>query len=193
MRGLASLKTMEKAKANTTPSGQDLIDRELNEYKRAVESLANAKSDFIFRNSSADHACIVISNILGAATSDVVIFDDVFNGDVIGKDEDYFFKNLTRFLVQGKRLRILLERIDEESATVVKMRTFERLFSERISIGLSTPAQREKAKAVFGKRLNFAFGDDMYRIELNEDGSRSAFCCFKDTKGYVPVLKELVQ
>ena len=78
--------------SNNQVAGESQVS--INEYIERVEWLATTKSDFIFPNSSAIHANIVLSKIIKYSEKEVRIYDDKLDGDIAGK-EDYLIDEMT--------------------------------------------------------------------------------------------------
>ena len=153
----------------------------LEHYAKAVEVLAKSKSEFVFPNSSPDHAAIVISMMMKYSCDEVSIYDDCLNGDVTDKNPDLFFNSLAYFLSKGNKLNISVR--DEHSIKrshdlCVRLKEYAEQYPNKIEIRKANDKFKKSIITHFKKDINFAVGDKKsYRLEIASDG-RKAECSF---------------
>jgi hypothetical protein len=164
----------------------------MTDYKKAVENLAQNKSDFIFSNSSPEHASIVLSTMIKHSEREFRIYDDNLSGDVANLNEE-FYSNLENFVKSEKILKIVIDSDEHRESRIFQdLLSYKKLFPNNIQISIASESFKNTIRSVFNKTVNFAIGDSSsFRIEdimQSEVGRRKAICCFNNTK----ITKQLV-
>lgn len=162
---------------------------QIEEYKTAVENLAKSKSSFIFPNKDAQHAAIVISNIINYSNC-IKICDDDLSGDIADKSSELRHV-IEKAVKSDKSVQFLIKDISQNDVNSEIYKLLERLSKEHTNLEV------KKAKAGFFEKvknasreiveakvaINFAIGDESsFRIEFPGENERSAFCSFNNTE-----------
>lgn len=165
---------------------QTTLDSELQNYLKAVEGLAEAKSDYIFKNSSHKHAAVVMSVMLKNCKNEFRIYDDNLSGD-IGDQYEGFYPALEEFVRSGKTLKVIIDNHNQEDSNSYKL--LKKLFNnfpQKVSVKRSNEHFKKAITNNYKILLNFAVGDSqMFRLEESDrsknDSNRRAFCCFNNS------------
>lgn len=141
-------------------------ERKLKKYRKAIANLADREGQYIFPNSSANHAMVVMCNIFRTAKEYVYVFAGDLNGDV-SKDE--YIDELVRFMNRDNvELIVVLERKPQgKSDAVEAILKFRRENpTKKIKIGLAKDSECS-LKLFNGQHRHFTISDDrMFRLEL---------------------------
>ena len=143
----------------------------LEDYKKAVESCASSKTNYMFHNEGAEHAKIILSNIFMNAHDSVRMASNrLINKEIVGSEE--YRKALLTFLNRpDTHLYIMLAHVPSKEQVTGVDSLFSMLYyhpaykEQRIVIkdGLGKSFIDKK-----GDQVNFCTGDDsMYRIETD--------------------------
>ncbi len=167
-------------------SVKEKLESRLDSYKKAVESLAISKSDVIFPNQDAEHAAIVISNIINHSDKEVRIFDDDLSGDVSDNSPE-LLAALRKAVIEDKKLVKILVKDDSHKETKIYQ-----LLSELIEVNDNLIVKKTNQKFIDSIRnasqnivnentmINFSIGDKTsFRIEFPKN-NRKAFCSFNN-------------
>ncbi len=166
------------------------INASMDLYKNAVEALCLANSDFEFKNSSPEHAAIVITTMIKFAKKEVLIYDQDLSGDIALRSQDFFYA-VKDFVQDGtKILKIVIDRVDdEEGITKNFFSTLKQLYPKNVIIKKSNDNFVNSINKINNNNIsiNFAVADSKaYRIEesdnLKDYANRKAFCCFNEPK-----------
>jgi hypothetical protein len=158
--------------------------RALENYKRAIESLASKKSDFIFPNSTGFHAAIVLSTMVRHSLTRFRLYDESLNGDISGLyDTNRTLINSIRSHVsEGRSLEIVVRQNSFQDSRIFKiLAELCAEFSTLVSVRVASPKFKMMVQKTFEKDLNFAVGDDCsFRLEehVGDAFERKAICSF---------------
>lgn len=161
-------------------------------YKKAVETLAKASSNYLFNNSSHEHAAIVLATMINHTQKELRIYDDNLSGDIADKNEE-FYQNLDKFIYAGKQLSIVVDKIEDRNNRLMKtLSDLKSKFPSAVKIAITSEVFKTEIKNIFNKNINFALSDNKaFRIEEIKDESentRKAIVCFNDTKNTTKIL-----
>jgi len=155
-----------------------------NEYIESVEILAEKKSDFAFTTSNAADAAVVIAKIMEHANREVKIYDHNLNGDIAEQDP-IFLSTLKRFILNGKKLNILLR-----TANPVESNFFDILseyhsdYPDQIDIRIAHSDFKNNLKSILNSDVNYTVNDrNAYRVENFESEKnvyKEAICNFNN-------------
>jgi hypothetical protein len=147
-----------------------ITDPTIDDYKAAVENLAENKSEMMFRNSRSDLAAIVMATIIKYSKKEVRIYDNCLNGDIADQHHS-FLEALRLFLVLGKKVKIVLQKeIECESIVCQKLSQYSIEYPKGLEIRLANDEFRSNIKEVMEKDIYFMVGDNFaYRMETTED------------------------
>jgi len=154
------------------------MKEELNEYREAIEFLAEQKDSFTFDNKGADHAAIVLLNMLKNTEEEFVIFSGNLNGEVA--DNDDVLNELKNYLLSGKNFKLVLEdnQIKSKSKALNLVESLEQE-NENIKIAFAKKYFLDEIKNIFdGEVLHFLVSDaKSYRLEIDKKAYK-AVCSF---------------
>lgn len=155
-----------------------MTKKDIDAYRIAIENLAATSSDYVFANSGAEHACIVMSNIFKTAQTNVYMFAKNLKGDV-SKGE--YLIQLEEYLKNRGYLQVLLEEnSDENSSEAIKIM---KKYPNKISISVIDKTVLQKRQEI-GNINHFTIADDkMFRYETDVV-NYTAVCSFNDRKTY---------
>jgi hypothetical protein len=160
--------------------------QELNEYREAIEFLAEKQEDFAYDNKGADHAVIVLINMLKNTKNEFLMFSGTFNGDVADKKE--FLEELQNYIKSGKIFKLVLEEnVNTKSEALQLIEDLEKE-KENVQITIAKEKFIEELKRIFDNEvLHFSVSDEKsYRLEVGKNEFK-AVCNFNDPK----IAKEL--
>ncbi len=165
-------------------------------YKNAVEDLCQSESDYEFKNSSPQHASIVLSTMIKHSTHEILIYDQDLSGDIALNSNDFFMSILDKAR-EGLIFKIVIDTIDEKDGFTNKFfKLLNKIFPKNVYIKISNDKFKDIIyKANNNKLLNFAVSDSKsYRIEEIDNGldftNRKASCCFNNPK-FAKILKSV--
>lgn len=158
----------------------------MDEYKKAIQRLAETKDEFIFKNSSHEHANIVLSTMLDFSNNQFRLYDDNLTGDIADTSPD-FYLSLENYLSKGKVIKIVVENIDVKSSnTLQKLFGYMKSHENKIVITKASESFKKHINSIFEKPIYFAVSDtNAFRIEdAPLEGSREAkaFCSFNNAE-----------
>jgi hypothetical protein len=174
-----------KKDESSTEGKLPTMNPELERYLHAVEQLAIEESDHVFKNSSHDHASIVMATMLKHSKKFFYIYDCDLSGDIADRYPG-FYKELENFVVRGEILKIVVEDDNQRSTKIFHfLEGLHRQFPTKVILKKSVPTFTDRINEVRNKRLRFAVGDSVsFRLEEidspKDEANRKAFCCFRD-------------
>ena len=148
---------------------------DINEYKVAVKRLADTNSNFVFTNSGADHARVVMETIFKTSKEHINIFAGDLNGAVSKGD---YLLALENYLKSGRSISVLLEKYDEKktSEALELLLKYKKSGQTNISIAIANPKSLDASI----KNNHFTVGDNhMFRFETDMI-NYTAVCNFND-------------
>jgi hypothetical protein len=159
----------QEAKSVKENTGNGVCDdsTELAAYKIKVQSNADNRIYDELSNSGADHAKIIMSNILRTSKEHVRIFAGDLNGEV-SNDPEYLMW-LETLIFSGKKLHIKLEREPNRATSKAfqKILELKKRFSKNITIEIVGDKNLDRLK-LDDKVFHFTIGDDrMFRFETD--------------------------
>jgi hypothetical protein len=153
--------------------------QELNEYREAIEFLAENQEDFAYDNKGANHAVIVLVNMLKNTKDEFAMFSGTFNGNVA--DQQEFIKELEIYVQSGKVFKLVLE--EDISSKSEALKLIEKLANENENIKITKAKDNfiKNLQSIFdGEVLHFAVSDEKsYRLEVGKEEFK-AVCNFND-------------
>lgn len=166
-----------------TVSIEDVVSIE--EYLSAVDFFARTKSDFIFPNSSPDHAAIVLATIFKYSERDVMIYDNSLNGD-IADTNTYLIDAIKEYVKDSnKKIKIVIrdDSKHENSRIYQLLSSYVKEDKSNVDIRKATTSFTNEVVGIYNKDINFAIGDSTsFRMEKNEsagqNNTREAICSF---------------
>jgi hypothetical protein len=167
----------------------ETFSSDLDSYRKAVRTLAAARSPYLFQNATASHASVVIETILEFSKNEVFIFDDQLSGDISEKSPQ-FLNTLQQVVSPGanKRVSIVVERRNAKPSRVEK--TLKALYDANpasISVRLASEEfygalMETRERLGIDEKIHFTVGDDRaFRLEI-PPGARTAYCSFNGPK-----------
>lgn len=162
-------------------------------YQDSIERLANKKENFVYDNESADHAAIVLSNMLRTTEREFFSFSGKFNGAV--SDQENLLYQLHLYVESGKLFNLLLEELPEigerSAALTMLLEHSEKHDNVRVKVASSRFIQY--IENIFdGERLHFSTSDSRaYRLETDTEAFQ-AVCNFNGPSVAEP-LKNIIQ
>ncbi|MES2591294.1 MAG: hypothetical protein V4608_05380 [Bacteroidota bacterium] len=146
----------------------------LDDYRVAIENLAATSSDFVFANSGAEHACIVMSNIFKTAKGNVNIFAKNLKGDV--SKGEYLIQMENYLKTPTGNLKVVLEELIQDGASeAIKLM---QKYAHKVSVYVMNPDYLSSRTQI----NHFTLADDkMFRYET-DTVAYTAVCSFNDTK-----------
>ncbi len=160
--------------------------QELKEYREAIEFLAEKQEDFAYDNKGANHAVIVLVNMLKNTKNEFLMFSGTFNSDVA--DQKEFIEELQNYIESGKIFKLVLEKnVDTKSEALQLIEKLEKE-NENIKITNAKEIFIEELKRIFDNEvLHFSVSDEKsYRLEVGKEEFK-AVCNFNDPE----IAKEL--
>jgi hypothetical protein len=156
------------------------------EYRNNVESLAEMKSDLVFRNKSATHAAIVLENIFSSSNEVVRILSNRISKDVSNQFPTYC-DAVEKFLMEGGVIKVIhYDDLDLESDIVKLLMEYKTKLPSQVLI--KSAEQKVLLDFADGDEIHYSVGDDnSYRVEVDTK-TREAFVCFNDKE----VARELI-
>jgi hypothetical protein len=154
----------------------------MQEYKNAVNSLAKDKSATFFRNSSPDHAAIVLTAMISHSENFFYIYDEAFDGDIA--DRNFEFKTAIKYYLKaGKKIHVVLRSGAKRDSDVYKsFSQFQKRYPDSLQIREASTSFTQAITTLYGKDINFAVADGVsLRVELadsHEENNRTAMCSF---------------
>lgn len=148
----------------------------LEAYKISIERLAKTESDFVFNNSGADHAAIVLATIFKNSNS-VRIYANDMNGDI--SNQPCYMNAVKDFALNSGTLKIIIDTKDKISSTLKNL-----IKNNEVEVKISDDKFKDALKAASkdGKNHYFAVGDDkMIRVEIDNENHK-ALCSFNNPK-----------
>jgi hypothetical protein len=167
------------------------MDKQLDEYKIAVKTLAQAKSTHLFKNTSPIHACVVMANIFDFASSEVIVYDDALNDSII-KEDPMLMNSIRDFFNKGKKLTVVVKSIGDKTTDIYKcLKELHAKDKSRVIVKTSSKEFNDRMFALYGVDIHFTVGDpSAFRLEKIETSiTRKAICGFNSTT-YSKPLKE---
>ena len=160
----------------------------LEAYLSAVEFFARTKSDFIFPNSSPEHASIVLATIFKYSTTEVLIYDNSINGDIADSNQ-YLLDAIKNYVEKTSKVVKIVIRDDskhENSKIYNLLSGYIKEKRSNIDIRKATKNFRDEVVNIYDKDINFAVGDKTsFRMEKNDSTEtniqREAICSFNRT------------
>lgn len=151
-------------------------------YLEAIKNLASNKEDFVFIISGIEKGEIVVSSILDNSNSIVRIFTHEIEDQLVS-DNSSLIKALNDFLLENKKLRLVIESVGENSDSSLEyLRDFVEKYPENIEFREASHEFLKGIEEGLGKVKYFTTGDDhSYRLEFNKLMHR-AKCNFFDKK-----------
>ncbi|OFX38378.1 MAG: hypothetical protein A2X08_16355 [Bacteroidetes bacterium GWA2_32_17] len=156
-------------------------------YSIAVENLAFFNSEHIFRNSSRNHAAIVVSTMLKYSKDEFRIYDNNLSGDIADKFYQFYI-NLNKFVEIGKFIKIVVDDISDFNCEIYKkLKVLHSTHPNKVFLAISDKIFRDNIFKLYKSNLNFAIGDKksfrLEEINVNKKiEERKAFCCFNNDK-----------
>jgi hypothetical protein len=160
---------------------------QLEEYKKAVEMLAQTKSPYTFSNQDSKHAAIVTEAILDFSEKEVCIYDNDLNlcGDASDTLEK-FMPALERFASRGRILKLVIKN-EYSTGNPISKKLYElstkypqNILIKKACSRLVANLENVGEELTDIKHINFAVGDKRsFRLEFPA-GSRTAFCSFNN-------------
>jgi|GEM_PF-2169553 len=142
---------------------------EIEDFKKAVKTLAESNNDFVFNHKGRNQGSYVLGTIFKHAEDYVKMFVGDFNGAI--SDNEYYLDNLERFLNRGGKIRVLIQDIRTVPPKAYKLISRykgikkddqEKVIIERINEKVMLEWENEKTE------MHFAIADDkMFRIEYD--------------------------
>ncbi len=150
----------------------------MKDYERAVSFLAQKKENFPFPNKGADHAAVVVSNILKYAQESVRMFSGALEGEVAQNKN--VIKELVKFVERGGKLKILIEREPSENSPLFnRVKELEKAYNTTI-IKNAPQEFIDEMRKIFGEIYHFIVADGKsFRIETDTNDYK-AICNFND-------------
>jgi len=148
----------------------------IEDYNKAISSLANTKDKMVFSNGGAAHAACVMSNIFKTSEKSIQIFAGNLNGDI--SNDPSYMKELESFINRGGQISLLLENKPEGSVSKAfnLLNVFSNLSPDKIKIKFTKQCLTDDS----GKRIHFTVGDSrMYRFETDTE-KYTAICSFNN-------------
>lgn len=167
---------------------KEKLGSRLESYKKAVKNLAISKSDVIFPNKDAEHAAVVISNIIEHSDKEVRIFDDDLSGDV-SDNSDELLDAIKKAVIEDKKTVKFLVRDDSHTTTKI-YKLLSELAQSNENLTVKKVNQqfinsiRDASEQIVNENImiNFSIGDKTsFRIEF-PNSKRKAFCSFNNPK-----------
>lgn len=159
------------------------MSEELKKYIVIAEKLAIAKSDLVFKNSSHDHAAVVLTLMMKYSKEEFCIYDNDLSGDIADQYEG-FYEELDKHILNNKKINIVIDNHNQEKTEIyLKLNTLKASYPDLVNVRRSDDNFKSAVKSIFNIPLNFSFSDtNAYRIEEISEGidvdNRKAFCCF---------------
>ncbi len=171
----------------------------INRYKNVVERLAESKSNFIFPNSSHQHAAIVLENMIRYCDDEFRIFDIDLSGDITRYAPDFI-----QTIEDGARKKkifkfVIVDNSHRDTDICAKLATLSELFPDRVFVRLASEDFKKRMESVpkdvkldeisiirldattQPRQVNFAVGDKRsFRLEFLNNNERKAFCSFNN-------------
>jgi len=162
---------------------------DISKYKTLIANLANIKDDYIFPNSSQQHATVVMCNIFRTAEEYVYIVAQDLAGHVSNAD---YVKALKDFLEKDDvELRVILDQRPVFRSEAINMILEQKNHSQNTKIEIGYVENTDSIRRFFGgQRIHFTIADErMFRKEIDTD-KFIAIGSFNRTD-YVKELKEI--
>lgn len=142
----------------------------LSDYRQYLEELAAKKSNILFSNGGKEYASILMSVLFDNTSKEAVIFCEGFGPELVRSDD--YWKALTKYLSEGKNLKVLLNNtchLEDEPIKKLFEEKREREDPESIQIKTITPEGRQQIEEQFnGSINNFAvFDTEKFRLEYD--------------------------
>lgn len=156
----------------------------MDEYKEAIETLAKAKSDFIFNNSSPSHANIVLTTMLKHTIKEFKVYDDNLSGDIADKDNE-FYETLRQCVENGKTIKIVVDKIQSKENKIFSfLSELKSQFKDFVYVSIASEEFKTNVTRLYDKPINFAVNDiNSFRMEdVSLSGLRQAkaICSFNN-------------
>lgn len=148
------------------------MSRDELDYRDAVMYLAEQKDDMLFSNKGAVHAAIVMTAFFTFAEEEVLIFSEKLNKSVANDSE--FMKALSKYIVSGKSLKVLLEKDIPDDPSPALIKVMEAAKENPTTVELKTLRSEDipKIREFFtdNKVHHFAVADQRaFRVEIDPD------------------------
>jgi len=145
----------------------------MKDYEKSIKFLAANSEDFEFTNKGAEHASIVLVNMLNQTEDEFLMFSGTFNSDVA--DQDAFLFALERYLESGKKFKLLLEEEIKKESKAFKL--FKKYAKKDGIVEFKQASQDfiNEVKDIFeGNILHFAVSDSKrYRLETDKENFKA--------------------
>jgi len=160
----------------------DPVDNDLIKYEKAVDYMAEIKSDKVFSNDSRDHAAIVMSKIFKYSEKELRIYANNFNGAVSSQKK--YLDSLTSFIRKEGRISLVYKSEPDDSSLAYQMiKKYKQKFDSKVRIKQANGKFNQLIGTVLNEDYHFAIGDDnMLRIEVKPAPVFGAFVCFNSKK-----------
>jgi hypothetical protein len=152
----------------------------LEEYEKRIKILSYSKSKVIFKNSSHEHASIVLSYLLKTSKEEVCIYDDDLSGDIAEQSVDNkLLTSFTEYIKSKKRLKIVINFLGKKNKFQTTLLSLQDSYPETFQIKKANNDFIKEVENCTYSDLNFAIGDkSKFRIEYGQRGERKALCSF---------------
>ena len=155
----------------------DESNRELEEYRRYLERLADSRSTDMFSNGGKEHASILMSILFQKTKTKARVFSNGFKPDLI-TTAPYWYELIDYLSDSQHQLSILVESddyVNEEPLRRVREEMERRNHDGTIQIRLISDKGKKMIEGKFGSgHTNFAiFDNDKFRFEYDPENFRA--------------------
>lgn len=159
-----------------TTSSLKFTEDEIDDFRDIVSESAKKRSDQLIPTPTPQHAAIVYKHLIEEVQNDIFIYDKDLSGDLLSLEEGSI--ELLKSKIKGDiKIVFVLDNRDDIIYELIPL--FEK--SQNVLFGDATEDFRKNVKNILGEDYYFAVADkSMFRLELQQDGSRSAICSFNN-------------
>jgi len=145
----------------------------MQDYEKSIKFLATNSENFEFTNKGAQHASIVLVNMLNQTEEEFLMFSGTFNSEVT--DQDAFLFALERYLESSKKFKLLLEEKIKKESKAFKL--FKKYAKKDGIIEFKQASQDflNEVKDIFEDNiLHFSVSDGKrYRLETDKENFKA--------------------
>jgi hypothetical protein len=166
------------------------------EYKIAVEDFAKRKEDFFFKNSSPQHAAVVLVALFKYTKNKIKIYDNDLSGDIVKHDPESL-SVIQKFIENGNSLQVVVNSDDHKNSDLYKLIKTLSEKHKKVVVKLASEEFKKTVSASLNSLCHFAVGDSRsFRLELHKYSvtqiNRAAICSF-NTPGVASKLEKMFE
>lgn len=152
-------------------------EQEIDDYRTVVAELASTRSGRLIGTPSEEHAAIVYKHLFEQTSNEIYIYDKDLSGDLLRKENGSLELLQKIILDYSIKIVFVLEDIEEIIDEIEPLL----VYAENVFFVEETEKFKQELKNILDGDYFFAVADkSMFRLELQNDGSRGAICSYNN-------------